>query len=120
MVDLDDFIIKDDEVITGISDAPKNIWTSLKIYSQIIAWITFPFIPLYLSQESPFLFYALLSIYIIFFIILNRYIMHYSLLDTCIFILFFLFCVFLIKSFCEYEVIDKESLIYHATTYGNL
>ena len=120
MVDLDDFITKDDEVVTGISDAPKNIWTSLKIYSQIIAWITFPFIPLYLSLETPFLFYTLLSIYIIFFIILNRSIMHYSLLDTCIFILFFLFCVFLIKSFYEYEVIDKESLIYHATAYGNL
>ena len=35
MVGLDDFRTKDDEVVTGISDAPKNIWTSLKIYSQI-------------------------------------------------------------------------------------
>lgn len=120
MVGLDDFITKDDEVVTGISDAPKNIWTSLKIYSQIIVWIVFPFIPLYLSLESPFLFYSLLTIYVIFFITLNKYIMHYSLLDTCIFILFFLFCVFLIKSLYEYEVIEKDSLIHHATTYGNL
>ena len=121
MKDLNNFMlgIKDtDTAVTEISEAPKGIRHALKIYSQILFWIVIPFIPLYLSLPYQFLFYSLLSSYLIFFFIMNKFIMHYSFIETVIFLLFFIFCVFFVKSLRQYELVDEKDMINMAVSYG--
>ncbi|MBP5534685.1 MAG: hypothetical protein J6Y03_04180 [Alphaproteobacteria bacterium] len=81
------------------------------ILGELILWLVVPFIPLYLSLGNPPVFYVILFGYVVFFLVMNIFVMHYSLLESCIFLLFFLFAVFFIKSLFDYEVVNGREIV---------
>ena len=114
------FLTQKTETLTGAATVHKDIWHTVKVISFLIGWLVVPFIPLYLSEPYPFLFYTVLSLYIVFFIYINHFKMNYHWTETVVFIGFFLFCVFVMKSLIDYHVIDEKEIVKTATMYGTV
>ena len=114
------FLTKKNETITGVGTVHKDLWHIAEIASLFLGWLVLPFIPLLLSAPFPFLFYTILFLYVVFFIYINHFKMHYHWTETIIFICLFLFFVFAMKSLIDYHVVDEKDVIRTAVRYGTL
>ena len=113
------FTTRKNEVPVCSSEISSAVCLLFKLFSFILKWCIIPFIPLFLLEPYPILFYGVLTGYIIFFLVLNRIKMHYPWTETIVFIAFFLFCVFLFKTLIDSGFIGEKGVVKTAVTFGN-
>ena len=114
------FLTQKDEHITGAATVHKDLRHIFTIAAFIIWWLVVPFIPLYLSVPYPLFFYTILLLYVIIFVYINHFKMAYHWTETVVFIAFFLFCVFMMKSLIDYDVVDEKEVVKTAVVYGTV
>ena len=113
-------------ILLDVSEAAALVLLSIccvilmRYCSSFIGCFLFPFIPLFWVASNTPLFFTVTYLYCCFFAYVNKVKLKYSWGETAVFIAFFLFCVILMKSLIDYNVVDEKAVVNGTLLYGTV